>query len=336
MKSNIPIKKVSKAGRGSISEALLKRFTAGDRAACARIISMIENDSANSADIMSGVYSRVGRAHRIGITGPPGAGKSTIVEKLAAAIRKEDKSVAIIAVDPTSPFSGGAILGDRIRMSSLFTDPGVFIRSMATRGSLGGLALKTKEVCDLFDAFGKDVIIIETVGVGQAELDVAQAAHTTLIVLVPESGDGIQAMKAGLMEIGDIYAVNKSDREGADRLVGEIEMMLEMRSQKNGWSPPVIKTTAIEGIGVDALVENINQHLGYLNRNNLLQGFMEENIRSEIKQLVQQRFSNALWDAQNLNHLLENLIIEVMNGRLSPGEASKRILECWIRECKKG
>jgi len=315
-------------------ENLLKRFTSGDRAACARLISMIENDSPQAAEIFGAVYSKVGRSHRIGVTGPPGAGKSTIVEKMATLMREERKSVAIVAVDPTSPFSGGAILGDRVRMSSLFCDPGVFIRSMATRGSLGGLASKTKEVCDLLDAFGKEIVIIETIGVGQAELDVAKAAHTTLVVLVPESGDGIQAMKAGLMEIGDIFVVNKSDREGADRLVVEIDMVLGMRSQDEGWHPPVIKTTALEGEGIETLFRGIKDHRLFLEQNDLLDVLRRENIRSEITQLVEQRLAQSLWDNSKMKDLLEDFADKVVAGEMSPYEASEEVWERWRRARK--
>jgi len=308
---------------------LLKRFNEGDRAACAKAISLVENDSPLSAEIWSSVYHRVGHGYRIGVTGPPGAGKSTIVEKLTSQMREEKRSVAVVAVDPTSPFSGGAILGDRVRMSSLFCDPGVFIRSMATRGSLGGLALKTKEVCDLLDAFGKEVIIIETVGVGQAELDVAKAAHTTLVVLVPESGDGIQAMKAGLMEIGNIFVVNKSDREGADRLVTEIEMMIEMHSRENSWRPPVVKTTAVAGEGIELLFQGIKNHHAFLEQHDLLIDLRKENVRSEITQLVEQRLSQSLWDNSEIKFFLERYVSEVCTGKMSPREASEKILEYW-------
>ena len=287
---------------------------------------MIENDSPDSDQIFSVLYKRVGKAQRVGITGPPGAGKSTVTEKLTALFRQQGRTVGIVAVDPTSPFSGGAILGDRVRMSSLFTDEGVFIRSMATRGSLGGLSCKTREVCDLLDAFGKDVVLIETVGVGQAELDVAQAAHTTLVVLVPESGDGIQAMKAGLMEIGDIFVVNKSDREGADRLVVEIEMMLDMRPADDHWTPPVVQTTASEGAGVDALAEKIGAHYRYLNEHHLLVKFREGSIRAEITELVEQSLIDSLWGDAQIQSGLDDLVEKVVSGMMSPMEAARQVL----------
>ena len=208
---------------------LLTQFDAGKKAALARAVSIVENRRAGADALLAALHPRLGRARRIGITGPPGAGKSTLTTELAAAYRAAGLTVGIVAVDPTSPFTGGALLGDRIRMESIALDPGIFIRSMATRGSLGGLAASTRDVTDVLDAFGLDRVIIETVGVGQTELDVSRVADTTMVVLVPESGDSIQTLKAGVMEIADIFVVNKSDRPGSDRLRNEIELMLGMR-----------------------------------------------------------------------------------------------------------
>lgn len=211
-------------------QRLLADFEAGKTAALARAVSVVENHRRGWDALLASINPRLGRARRIGITGPPGAGKSTLTTLVALEYRKQGKKVGIVAVDPTSPFTGGALLGDRIRMEAVSLDPGVFIRSMATRGSLGGLATATREACDVLDGFGIDVILIETVGVGQSELDVAKAADTTLVVLVPESGDSIQTLKAGVMEIADVYAVNKADRPGADRLRNDIELMLGLRA----------------------------------------------------------------------------------------------------------
>ena len=213
---------------------LLSDFDAGKRTALARAISIVENQRSGFLELLHHLHPRLGRSHRIGVTGPPGAGKSTLSAALVRQFRARGETVAVVAVDPTSPFTGGALLGDRIRMNDVGMDEGVFIRSMATRGSLGGIALATKEIADVMDAFGFERIIMETVGVGQSELDIARAADTTLVVLVPESGDGIQAMKAGLMEAADLFAINKSDRSGADRLAREVAMMLHMREATTG------------------------------------------------------------------------------------------------------
>ena len=217
-------------GLGGAEARLLEDFRAGKRPALARAISIVENDRPGARALLQALHARLGRARRIGITGPPGAGKSTLVSALITALRARGDTVGVVAVDPSSPFTGGALLGDRIRMGEATLDPGVFIRSMASRGSLGGLALATKEVADVLDAFGFDHVLVETVGVGQSELDIAGAADTTIVVLVPESGDSIQAMKAGLMEIADLFVINKADRPGAERLAREVEMMLHLRA----------------------------------------------------------------------------------------------------------
>src|SRR5439155_5854256 len=219
---------------------LVDRTLKGDRAAIARAISWIENEAPDAAAVQDACFTHSGRAHRIGVTGPPGAGKSTLVTWLARLYRRRGETAAIVAVDPTSPFSGGALLGDRVRMGELAGDPGVFIRSMATRGSLGGLAVHTAQVCDVLDAAGFSRILIETVGVGQSELEVAQTADTTAVVLVPESGDAVQAMKAGLMEIADVFVINKSDREGADRAAQAVRSALHLRAKVSEWDIPVL------------------------------------------------------------------------------------------------
>ena len=230
---------------------LIQGIRGQSRLSISQAISLIENNSEEGAKLLSEIFNDTGNAYRIGITGPPGAGKSSLTHKLISAFREKDKKVAVIAVDPTSPFSGGAVLGDRIRMTSHFSDPHVFVRSMATRGSQGGLALKTQEVGEIFDAAGYDIIIFETVGVGQIELDVIQATDSVVVVLVPESGDDVQMLKAGLMEIGNIFAINKADRPGANKLTITLKNFISTFSyEENKWLPEVVPTVATEGSGI--------------------------------------------------------------------------------------
>jgi LAO/AO transport system kinase len=287
-----------------IIEQLLK----GDRRMVARVISQVENDTVLSRDILKSVYGRTGRAYRVGITGPPGAGKSTLTNKLARLYRLQNQTVGIIAVDPTSPFTGGALLGDRVRMSEVELDDGVFIRSMASRGSLGGLSKRAKEAADVLDAAGYDIILLETVGVGQSELDIASAADTTIVVLVPESGDGIQAMKAGLMEIADFFVLNKADRPGADQAVMSLKMILGFRAHTaESWMADVVKTQASEGKGVKEVADLLLRHRTYLETTGGLDGKRKIRLEHRIREIIDDQLHIDFWSAERSRELHEKL-----------------------------
>jgi len=279
---------------------LVDRMLAGDRLALARLISVVENCSPAVPEIMRQVHFRTGRAYVVGMTGPPGAGKSTVLDRLTALFRAAGAPVGIIAVDPSSPFTGGAVLGDRIRMQSHTLDPEVFIRSMATRGSLGGLARATGDVIKLLDAFGKQWILIETVGVGQTELDIMRQADTTVVVLVPESGDAIQTMKAGLMEVADIFVVNKADRGGATSLVAEIRFMTHLhRSSPQApkdidWEIPVLATQAQHGVEMETLLQQIREHRALLETSGALEKRRQARRRSQLQALLVEELTETV------------------------------------------
>ncbi|HET7551962.1 MAG TPA: methylmalonyl Co-A mutase-associated GTPase MeaB [Gemmatimonadaceae bacterium] len=347
-------------------EQLLTDFDAGAPAALARAVSVVENHRPGFEEVLGRLHPRLGRARRVGLTGPPGAGKSTLGMRLARAWRSSGLTVGIVAVDPTSPFTGGALLGDRIRMEEIALDPGIFIRSMGTRGSLGGLAASTREVADVLDAFGFDRVLIETVGVGQSELDIARIADSTAVVLVPESGDAIQTMKAGLMEIADVFVVNKSDRPGADRLRHEIEITLGLRmgqtyrdvpghhgvqhrvrgkedkpirnpayaarnaaaaNDADHWTPPVISTMAERGEGVDDLVTAFDRHFDYLERSGILRSRRRQRLRERVVEVVERRVRERLWRDQETNAWLDEALPALDEGSLTPFAAAEALLE---------
>jgi len=345
------------------SSAIIEGLKERKPAAIARAISMVENGSPGFERLLAAVHAEIGRARRIGVTGPPGAGKSTLIERLTAHFRAAGRTVGVVAVDPSSPFSGGALLGDRIRMESASGDAGVFIRSMASRGSLGGMATTTGEVADLMDAYGFERILLETVGVGQSELDVAGAADTTVVVLVPESGDGIQTMKAGLMEIADVFVVNKADRPGADRLRQELEIAMGLRhghtfrhvpahhggtdAQTHGgteassvgaavrpsvrasgpWEPPVVVTTAFKDEGIAELIEALDRHFAALEASGELAARRRRRLEQRTREVLERSLRQWVWSDAGPRAAVDTALADVAAGRRSPYEAAADVVE---------
>jgi LAO/AO transport system kinase len=307
---------------------LLDRFAHGSVAAAARLITILEDGGEGAEAVMDGVFPRTKGAYRVGFTGPPGAGKSSLVYRLARLFRASGTELGIIAVDPTSPFSGGALLGDRIRMQKLADDPGVFVRSLASRGSLGGISNCTDEVADLLDAFGKELVFIETVGVGQSELEIAEKTHTVVVILVPESGDGVQAMKAGLMEIGDVFVMNKADHPDSIGAARVLEETLRIKEVAPGsWMPPVVLASALEEKGIGEIAERIEEHRRYLEGRGLLDAKRRRILYSRVRDAFMERMEKRIWDNSNTRNLIETKMEGVYAGRVSPSRLVRELEE---------
>jgi GTPase len=299
----------------------------GNIRAAARLMRDIDDGLKSSVDELKALYPHTGTAYIVGITGPPGAGKSTLVDQVTACYRRLGKRVGIVAVDPTSPFTGGAILGDRIRMNRHADDDGVFIRSLATRGHLGGISRSTGDVVNVMDAMGMDVVIIETVGVGQDEIDIVRMAHTTVVVMVPGLGDDIQAIKAGILEIGDVFVVNKADRDEADRTVRDLATMLEMNPDKDrGWRPKVLKTEASRNRGIDELVAELDEHRRYLHTSGAIRHLLEEKNAALFMEILKERLITEAFEHIHVNGRFREIIDGMMSRTKDPYTAADEVL----------
>ena len=312
--------------RGQTAADLAERLLAGDKRALARAISLVENDDPEGWELVREVYPRTGRASIVGFTGPPGVGKSTLIGRLVELARGHEREVAVLSIDPSSPFTQGALLGDRIRLTDHFLDPGVYIRSMASRGSLGGLSEATLQAALLMDASGKDDVFLETVGVGQAEVDIIDHADTVVLVLMPGSGDSIQALKAGVMEIPDVIAVNKADHPLTDTMVREIRGVLSLGPQK-GWRVPIVKTEAGRGEGMEELAEKIAAHRDFIDSEGTLAERRRRNLMNEVVALAAGRMRRSLEAQVKDDPTVQELLDEVVSRRLDPASAAARLLE---------
>ena len=304
--------------------ALTAQLLKGDKRAAAKLITIVENDPMDAKKVISRIYKSIGTAQIVGITGPPGSGKSTLVNQLASYMRQKGRTVGIIAMDVSSPFSGGAFLGDRIRMMDLTTDSGIFIRSMATRGCKGGIARATCDAIKILDAFGKDIILVETVGAGEDDVDIMNASHTSIVITVPGLGDDIQANKAGMMEIADIFVVNKADREGADMAVHVLESMLRLTDQ-NGWKPPIVKTIATGSVGINELTDRIDEHFNYLKQNDLIRERHKRRAEMEIVNIARDIITRDVEEIKK-SEAYNKLIEEIIEKKTDPHSAVEEIM----------
>jgi LAO/AO transport system kinase len=314
------------AAPGRTAADLAERLLAGEKRALARGISLVEDDDPEGWALVREVYPKTGQAHVIGLTGPPGVGKSTLIGAMTKHARERDKQVAVLSIDPSSPFTQGALLGDRIRLTDHFLDPGVFIRSMASRGSLGGLSEATLQAALLMDAAGKDVVLLETVGVGQAEVDIIDHADTVILALMPGSGDSIQALKAGVMEIPDIIVVNKSDHPLTDTMVREIRGVLSL-GPKQSWRVPIVKTEATRGEGIDELVETIEKHRRHIVEEGTLEERRARNLMNEVMELAAVRLRRKLEDSLREDESVQEMLQQVVQRKLDPASAAAKLLE---------
>ncbi|MCH7548880.1 MAG: methylmalonyl Co-A mutase-associated GTPase MeaB [Candidatus Krumholzibacteriota bacterium] len=317
-----------------MKDELLERFFNGETLAASKVMSLVEAGGEDAENILASLYTHTGRANRVALTGGTGSGKSTLAGALSRHYRAANKTVGVIAEDPTSPFTGGAILGDRIRIHRTSGDEGVFVRSIASRGSQTGFSTTAAELVDVLDAFGRDVILLETIGIGQLEHRIRHAADTTVVVMTPESGDEVQALKSGLMEVGDVFVVNKSDRPHADAFLRDVATTLELRGEGTDWQPPVVATVATGEEGIEDLVRAIAAHRSFLEDGERLQRRRHEGMRQRIRALAEEKLSGAFWGNRYIDGHFDGIFDDVISGQLSPHGAAAKLVKVFV-ECGK-